>query len=99
MSCYFVIDTYIDKGHGRGEYDEYIDKVKPIVEKYGGIYLCRTEKVTSLSPLRTPQRVIIIKFPDRERLQACFSSDEYKSIEQKRTGSVDARAVIAEEEA
>ncbi|MBQ1420281.1 MAG: DUF1330 domain-containing protein [Desulfovibrio sp.] len=50
-------------------------------------------------PLRSPKRVIIIEFPDHERLQACFSSDEYKSIEQKRMGSVDARAVFAKKEA
>ena len=35
MSCYFVIDTYIDEIRGRGMYDDYIEKVKPIVEKYG----------------------------------------------------------------
>ena len=97
MSCYFIIDTYIDEERGRGMYDDYIGKVRPIVEKFGGAYLVRTEKVTHLSPLRTPQRVIIIRFPDREKLEACFSSDEYRSIEQERTGSVDARAVIAEE--
>lgn len=96
MSCYFVIDTYIDETRGRGMYDDYIEKVKPIVEKYGGTYLVRTEKVTSLHPLRTPQRIIIIEFPDREKLDACFSSDEYKKISGARTGSVDARAVIAE---
>ena len=97
MSCYFVIDTYIDEIRGRGMYDEYIEKVKPIVEKYGGTYLVRTEKVTSLHPLRSPQRIIIIEFPDLKSLNACFSSDEYKKFSGARTGSVDARAVIAEE--
>ncbi len=97
MSCYFMIDTYIDIESGRGQYDDYIAKVKPIVESYGGEYLIRTEKVTSLSPLRTPQRVIIIRFSDCDSLNACFSSDEYKLIEHERTESVDARAVIAEE--
>ncbi|MBO4311636.1 MAG: DUF1330 domain-containing protein [Desulfovibrionaceae bacterium] len=97
MSCYFLIDTYIDERRGRGSYDDYIENVKPIVEKYGGSYLLRTEKVAHLNPLRTPQRVIIIKFPNREMLETCFSSEEYKSIERKRTESVDARAIIAEE--
>ena len=97
MSCYFLIDTYIDEKSGRGEYDDYIEKVKPIVEKHGGMYLARSENVVHLSPLRTPQRVIIIRFSNREMLEACFSSDEYKSIERKRTGSVDARAIIVEE--
>ncbi len=97
MACFFIIDVYIDKSKGRGSYDDYIEKVKPIVEKYGGEYIARTENVTSLSPLRKPDRVIIIKFPSREMLDACFASDEYRQIMHERIDSVDARAVIVEE--
>ena len=97
MACFFIIDVYIDESKGRGSYDDYIEKVKPIVEKYGGEYIARTENVTSLSPLRKPDRVIIIKFPSREKLDACFSSEEYRQIMHERIDSVDARAVIAEE--
>ena len=97
MACFFIIDVYIDESKGRGSYDDYIEKVKPIVEKYGGEYIARTENVTSLSPLRKPDRVIIIKFPSREKLDACFASDEYRRIMHERADSVDARALIVEE--
>ena len=97
MACFFIIDVYIDISKGRGSYDDYIEKVKPIVEKYGGEYIARTENVTSLSPLRKPDRVIIIRFPSREKLDACFSSEEYRQIMHERIDSVDARAVIVEE--
>ena len=97
MACFFIIDVYIDESKGRGSYDDYIEKVKPIVEKYGGEYIARTENVTSLSPLRKPDRVIIIKFPSREKLDACFASEEYKQIMHERIDSVDARAVIVED--
>jgi uncharacterized protein (DUF1330 family) len=97
MSCFFIVDTYIDEDKGRGLYDDYIEKVKPIVESYGGEYLARSEKVTALSPLRKPNRVIIIRFPSREKLEACFSSEEYKEIMHERVDSVDARALIVEE--
>lgn len=97
MACFFIIDVYIDESKGRGSYDDYIEKVKPIVEKYGGEYIARTENVTSLSPLRKPDRVIIIKFPSREKLDACFASDEYRRIMHDRVDNVDARAVIVEE--
>ena len=96
MSCYFLIDTYIDPKRGRGEYDAYIELVKPIVESFGGEYIVRSENVASLSPLRNPDRVIIIRFPSRKDLNACFGSEEYKKIQEKRIGSVDARGVIAE---
>lgn len=97
MACFFIIDVYIDISKGRGSYDDYIEKVRPIVEKYGGVYIARTENVTSLSPLRKPDRVIIIRFPSREKLDACFSSEEYRQIMHERIDSVDARAVIVEE--
>lgn len=97
MACFFIVDVYIDKNKGRGSYDDYIEKVKPIVESYGGEYLARTEDVTALSPLRQPDRVIIIRFPSREGLDACFDSDEYRRIMKEREYSVDARALIAEE--
>lgn len=96
MSWLFIVDTYIDEQNGRGEYDEYIRLVKPIVEKYGGKYLVRTENITALSDKRTPNRAIVIKFDSREQLDKCFSSDEYKAIMSKRTNSVDSRAIIAE---
>jgi len=99
MACFFIIDVYIDESKGRGSYDDYIEKVKPIVEKYGGEYIARTENVTSLSPLRKPDRVIIIKFPSREKLDACFASDEYRRIMHDRVDNVDARAVIVEDAA
>lgn len=97
MCCYFLIDTYIDKEKGRGGYDDYICKVKPIVESFGGEYLVRTEKIFSLHPKRNPQRVIMIRFPSRQALDACFASESYQKIMHERIDSVDARAIIVEE--
>ena len=97
MACFFIIDVYIDESKWRGSYDDYIGNVKPIVESYGGEYLTRTENVTALSPFRKPDRVIIIRFPSREKLDACFASDEYRRIMHDRVDNVDARAVIVEE--
>ena len=96
MSCFFVVDTYIDKDKGRRSYDEYITQVVPIVERYGGKYIVRSEKITSLSSNRNPQRVIIIEFPSREALTSCFESDDYRAIIGKRIDIVDARGLIVE---
>lgn len=96
MSCYFVVDVYIDKERGRGMYDDYIRKVKPIVESYGGEYLARTEKISSLHPGRNPQRVILIRFPSRQALDDCFGSEAYQTIMHERIDSVDARGIIVE---
>lgn len=96
MAWYFIVDTYIDEEKGRGDYDDYIQQVKPIVEKFGGVYLVRTEKLYSLCEKRNPQRAIVIRFDTKEQLDNCFSSAEYKAIMSKRLNSVDSRAIIAE---
>lgn len=96
MGCYFIVDVYIDETKGRGMYDDYIQKVKPIVESFGGEYLARTENIFSLHPKRNPQRVVIVKFPSRQALDECFASEAYQKIMDKRSSSVDARALIVE---
>ena len=50
MSCYFIVSVNIDDPAMRPLYDRYIEKVKPIVERFGGIYLVRTEKIASPFP-------------------------------------------------
>ena len=96
--CYFLIDTYVGSEKDRSSYDAYICRVKPVVEKYGGRYLLRSENITPLSEARTPQRVIIIHFPDQEHLERCFASAEYQDIKFLRESTVDARALIVREE-
>ncbi|MGN0462266.1 MAG: DUF1330 domain-containing protein [Ruminococcus sp.] len=98
MSCYFIVDTYIDTNGNQSEYEEYIELVKPIVESYGGEYLVRSNKVSALSDKRNPQRVIIIRFPSREELEKCFASAEYQEIMSKREENVDSRALIVEQD-
>ena len=95
MECYFIITTYIEENKDASDYDEYIKLVMPIVKRYGGEYLVRTNVVENLSTKWNPDRVIIIKFPDRESLNKCFTSKEYIEIKNKRENSVDARAIIA----
>lgn len=84
MAYYFLVDTNIDKNKNREEYNSYIEKVKPIVEKFNGEYVVRKGNAEYLSDKRHSQRVIITKFPDRKSLKECFDSEEYKAIAGKR---------------
>lgn len=93
---YFVVTTYYDEEKDKKDYLEYINAVTPIVNKYHGRYIVRSEKILSLNPKWNPDRVIIIEFDTREHLDACFSSDEYKKIAFLRENSVDSRAIIIE---
>lgn len=93
---YFVVTAYFDKEKDKAEYLEYIKAVKPIVNKYHGRYIVRSEKITPLSSDWRPNRVIIIEFETRAQLEMCFSSEEYKQIALLRENSVDSKAIIIE---
>lgn len=94
MSYYFIVNIYLKEKSKPEEYKDYIDLVKPIVEKYGGEYLVRTDEITYLTDDYTPDRIIIIRFKDIHSLNKCFDSKEYKQIENKRTGFVRSEAVV-----
>ncbi|MGN0165363.1 MAG: DUF1330 domain-containing protein [Lachnospiraceae bacterium] len=93
---YFVVATFFDEKKDKKDYLKYINAVKPIVNKYHGRYITRSEKITSLSSEWSPNRVIIIEFDTREQLEMCFSSEEYKHIALLRENSVDSKAIIIE---
>lgn len=93
---YFIacIETDIDGKPQR--YQEYIREVEPIVKRFGGRYIVRSDKVTNLSEDWKPDRVIIIEWDSREQLERCFDSKEYRKIAGKRENSVDSKAIIVE---
>ncbi|MGN0373537.1 MAG: DUF1330 domain-containing protein [Enterocloster sp.] len=94
---YFAAAIYFDETRDGKNYLDYIRIVKPIVEKYQGRYLIRSEKITALGNERRPDRMIVIEFDSREQLEQCFSSEEYRKIACLRENSVISRAVIAEQ--
>ena len=96
MAIYFIITTKIDDKNDRQSYDEYIEKVKPIVEHYGGKYIVRSEKITALSNLWCPDRVIIIEFASKKEIETWLVSKEYEDIKDLRVNSVISSAIIVE---
>ncbi len=96
VAAFFIVNIEIPDKTERTSYDEYIARVKPIVESYGGEYILRTENITAFSGA-VPDRVIVIKFPSRARLDACFASSEYRAVKGLRENSVKTTAFIAEE--
>ena len=94
MGCYFMVNIYLEDKNSRKMYDEYIKKVKPIVESYGGEYLIRTEDILAFDENWKPDRVIVIRFENKKAMDKCFSSEEYQEIKNLRINSVDSRVII-----
>ena len=97
ISTYFIVNTRISDVSRRKQYDEYIVKVKPIVESYGGKYIVRSEKITALWDSPKPDRINIIQFPSKEQIFKWLSSPEYKEIVNLRQESVETEAIIVED--
>ena len=95
MSAYFLVEILeiIDAAR----YREYIAGVKGVVEKNGGEYIVRSDRVSSFFGGACPARVIMIRFKDKSSLEKCFSSGEYKRIAPLREASTKANACIIEE--
>ena len=66
---YFIATIYTDLKKDRTDYEVYIEKVKPIVEHFGGRYLARTDKVTALSKKWNPERVVLIEWESWEQME------------------------------
>jgi len=95
MAVYFLVEILEIKDGQM--YGRYIDGVKSIVEKGGGEYVIRTDRVTPFFGESAPARIILIRFKDTETLKTCFGSDEYNKIAPLREMSTRSRACIIEE--
>lgn len=98
MATFFIAGIQLDNPAAQPLYDAYIEQVKPIVERHGGRYLARSERLEHLAGEWRPDRLIVIRFPDRAALEDCFASEEYRAIRGLRLASVRSSAVIAEED-
>ena len=72
MSVYMIIDSKIKDSD---KYNEYIEQVSPIVEKYGGRYHVRSENIRSFGTWN-PERIIVIEFPSEAHIHQWLASPQ-----------------------
>jgi uncharacterized protein (DUF1330 family) len=71
-------------------YDDYMVKVRPILERYGAVFLIATNHPKVVEGGRTVRRVILLEFESPERARAFFYSRAYQDIVDIRLESCDA---------
>ena len=91
MSGFAIFNIEIKKPE---EYKEYVKKVKPIAEKFGGEYIVRGGETTIVEGNWTFPRTVVIKFPSYEKALDWYNSQEYKPIKQIRLDNSVANGVI-----
>jgi uncharacterized protein (DUF1330 family) len=70
--------------------DEYVGKIFPLFEKYGGKVLCRSFAIERLEGEGEPSVfTVIVEFPSAESARAWYRDDEYRHILQLREAHSD----------
>ena len=91
MSGFAIFKIEIKKPE---EYKEYVKKVKPIAEKFGGEYIVRGGETTIVEGNWTYPRTVVIKFPSYEKALEWYNSEEYKPVKQIRLNNSVANGII-----
>jgi uncharacterized protein (DUF1330 family) len=78
MAAYLIAEHIITDA---AKFDEYRTKVGPMIAKHGGRYLTKgdSHKLPEGGHW-TPERVVIIEFPDMQSLKAWYESSEYQPL-------------------
>ena len=79
-------------------YKEYIDKVKPIVEKFGGEYLVRAGEYKVIDGEWKYPRTVIIKFSSYKKALEWYNSEEYQPVKPIRLANSVANGIIIQGE-
>ncbi|RYG93189.1 DUF1330 domain-containing protein [Loktanella sp. IMCC34160] len=93
MSAYLIYDVDI---HDPAPYGEFMEKVKPIVEAFGGRYLARGGRHEVLEGTWEPSRLVLFEFPDMDAARKLFTSDDYAPLKELRQSCSTGHAVIVE---
>lgn len=98
MRCYAVAEIDVaDAGWVR----DYVASVTGMVERHGGRYLARTDRLEKLEGARRPpQVVLLIEWPSRAAAVEFLESDEYRPHrERRRAGARTELLLVAGEDA
>jgi len=94
MAAYLFVE--ISEIRDEEMYLLYIQRAGPIIEKYGGEYILRSNKISAISGSTNLVRALLIKFESLDLLRECFSSKEYNEIKHLRENSVESEDIVIE---
>jgi uncharacterized protein (DUF1330 family) len=77
MAAYWIGEHDITD---REKFEEYLRRVVPMIERFGGRYLTRPGSHEVLEGSWRPNRVVLIEFPDMAALKAWYHLPEYQPL-------------------
>tara|TARA_B100001564_G_scaffold305713_1_gene274852 strand:- start:98 stop:376 length:279 start_codon:yes stop_codon:yes gene_type:complete len=83
--------------HNIEEYKKYLEKVKPMVEKFGGKYLIKGGKIDAKeTDLWKPKRIVLVKFPNKSSALKWYNSEEYRALKNLRLNNASSNILFIE---
>ena len=93
MSAYLIVRATV---HDMAQYQEYMKLTPAIVEKYGGEFVIRGGDKVILEGPDSPERIVILRYPDMETAQRMYNSPEYQAAIKVRENAADASFILME---
>ncbi|OFW42891.1 MAG: hypothetical protein A3J29_02445 [Acidobacteria bacterium RIFCSPLOWO2_12_FULL_67_14b] len=78
------------------QYAAYTKLSPGIIAKYGGTFLARGGRSTTLEGAKAASRVVVIEFPSFEAARSMYDSPEYTAARKVRAGAATMQFVLVE---
>ena len=93
MPAYIIVNVEVTNPDA---YQEYVAKVGPSIQTYGGRYLVRGGKTEILEGTCVPRRVVVVEFADSAKARSWWNSQEYAAAKSIRHANAKTDMFIAE---
>jgi len=84
MAAYLVADLTIKDA---AAFDTYVKSAGPLIEKYGGRVVARSDAATALEG-EAPQHFVIVRFDTMEAAKRFYDSEDYREPRERRLGGI-----------
>ncbi len=93
MAAYVIADIQVTDPVA---FEEYRQKVAPLVAKYGGKYVVRGGASETVEGDWVPHRLVVLEFENMDRLKEFYHGEEYRQVMAIRTKATVSKVVIVE---
>jgi uncharacterized protein (DUF1330 family) len=93
MAVYVIASVDVVDSEG---YEEYRRRVPATIAQYGGRYLARGGATEVLEGAWSPERCVIVEFPDMAQFKAWWSSPEYLPVRAIRERTAKSQLVVTQ---
>lgn len=93
MPAYVIVEVDISDPE---KYNAYKELTPATVQAYGGKFVLRGNPVTVLEGDWDHERLVMLKFPTREKAEAWYNCPEYQHAKSVREGAAEAKFLLIE---